>query len=546
MTRKKDNLFELVHSLSPAEKRYFKIFVGADNQHSNKYLELFDLLAKKKEYDEEKLLNLSSYQGNSNRLLVAKNYLFQLLLKYLRSNRKNSTPEMEVMELLLDVQSLYSRQLLHSAKRLIDKARKIAEENDYYDLRFTIGEWQRRLVDLDNNPHHYGEGYENILDHETFVTEQMQINTFYFNQYKKMRFINLREGYIKRGKALDEFMACLKHPQLQDYSYATNTTAQLYFHLCYIEYFYAMREHKNRYEINRRLKALFNKHPVLVRNHPEIHLRSLVAYQLNLLHLGLFTEFEQEIKIFESLEFPPYAHHLKRLRSFECLHLWMYHHYAQGRFKKAIEELVPKVEVYFEFYGHQLIYLDELFLKLEVAWMYIGMGELEKAIEWVVPLEMQVDPKLFSDHYTSHCIILMMVHYELGDAKTVGEAAKRMRDFLQSRRKMSSPEAFIINFFLKASEDLGNQKLQKELLQNFKTELSVLRKYLYVIPIYPIENIIWWVDSQVSNRTLAEVVREKHNELEANRDAVIQNARIEFPGYTDIEFPNFDVGAGAS
>ncbi len=50
----------------------------------------------------------------------------------------------------------------------------------------------------------------------------------------------------------------------------------------------------------------------------------------------------------------------------------------------------------------------------------------------------------------------------------------------------------------------------------------------------------------MSNRTLAEVVREKHNELEANRDAVIQNARIEFPGYTDIEFPNFDVEAGAN
>ena len=539
MTRKKDNLYELVHSLSPAEKRYFKLFVGADGKQGNKYLELFDLLAKQKAYEEDKLLRLPTYRGHANRLQVAKNYLFQLILKYLRSNRKNSTPELEVLELLLDIQSLYQRRLWPAARRLTDKARKIAEENDYYDLRFTIGEWERRLVAVSADPQHYGDSYEAILDRETYVAQQLELNAFYFNRYKKMRFINLREGYIKRGLALDEFMSCLKHPHLQEFSYATNPTAQLYFYLCYIEYFYAMRDHEYRYQINWRLMAHFAKHPVLQRNHPETYLRSLVAYLLNLLDLGRWTAFNRDIEILGQLELPAYAHHLQRLRAFEYLHLRMYEHYAQGRFEEAVAEYVPQVLAYYDQHDHQLIFLDELLLKLEVGWIYIGVGELEKAIEWVVPLEMQIDPKLFADSFTAHCIILMMVHYELGDAKTMRAVAERMRDFLQSRRKMSSPEAFIIDFFLSASEDLGNKSRQRELLQNFRSELAVLRRYLYVVPVYPIENIIWWVYSRVSQRTLAEVVRDRHREVEGNREEFIRRARIEFPGYTDIELPNF-------
>ena len=40
-----DKLFRLVNSLSPAEKRYFRIFIRGKTERDSKYLQLFDAIA---------------------------------------------------------------------------------------------------------------------------------------------------------------------------------------------------------------------------------------------------------------------------------------------------------------------------------------------------------------------------------------------------------------------------------------------------------------------------------------------------------------------
>ena len=52
-----DNLFSLIKSLSPSEKRQFSLYVGRIGVNSDsKFLNLFKVLSKQKRYDEELLL----------------------------------------------------------------------------------------------------------------------------------------------------------------------------------------------------------------------------------------------------------------------------------------------------------------------------------------------------------------------------------------------------------------------------------------------------------------------------------------------------------
>jgi len=46
-----DKLLTLIQSLSKQEKRYFTLFAGANREASN-YIKLFDILSKKKVYDD--------------------------------------------------------------------------------------------------------------------------------------------------------------------------------------------------------------------------------------------------------------------------------------------------------------------------------------------------------------------------------------------------------------------------------------------------------------------------------------------------------------
>ena len=52
----KDDLFQLIRSLSKTEKRYFKIEAGRHSTtNKNNHLRLFDVINEMDEYDEEKI-----------------------------------------------------------------------------------------------------------------------------------------------------------------------------------------------------------------------------------------------------------------------------------------------------------------------------------------------------------------------------------------------------------------------------------------------------------------------------------------------------------
>ena len=63
---------------------------GQGQTGDQKYLKLFDAIARQKEYDEIKLAKKFGYTNNMNGLSVAKNYLFNMILRCLRFSGKSS------------------------------------------------------------------------------------------------------------------------------------------------------------------------------------------------------------------------------------------------------------------------------------------------------------------------------------------------------------------------------------------------------------------------------------------------------------------------
>ncbi|MBL7775253.1 MAG: hypothetical protein JNK89_04580, partial [Saprospiraceae bacterium] len=48
-----DKLYRLVRGLSPAEKRYFRLFIRGKPERDSKYLQLFDAMAAMEPFDDE-------------------------------------------------------------------------------------------------------------------------------------------------------------------------------------------------------------------------------------------------------------------------------------------------------------------------------------------------------------------------------------------------------------------------------------------------------------------------------------------------------------
>src|SRR5688572_33072384 len=110
--KRPQDLFDLIKSLTPAEKGYFKKFVAKGD--GKKYLKLFDAINAQKEYDEEKLKK--KFKKELSNLSAAKHYLFEMVLDATRAFQLNNSYSSQILRLTDQADLLYKRGL-HEAAR---------------------------------------------------------------------------------------------------------------------------------------------------------------------------------------------------------------------------------------------------------------------------------------------------------------------------------------------------------------------------------------------------------------------------------------------
>lgn len=134
----KDSLFELVHSLSAAEKGYI---IKSSKLHSdikeNSTIKIFKIYCGHTQLPDDKaIMHELNYKGNSNKFAVAKNYTYNYVLKVL--TEYHNSPRIEVQRITAKADVLLNKSLYKQALKQLDKAEKQALEFEYFDLLLYI------------------------------------------------------------------------------------------------------------------------------------------------------------------------------------------------------------------------------------------------------------------------------------------------------------------------------------------------------------------------------------------------------------------------
>ena len=104
---------------------------------NNQYLKLFDAIDKQENYDEDDIKKKFAKEKFINQIHVAKNYLYNNILKSLRLYHSDRSKVNELMDILRDVQILYDKSLYKQCRKLLEKAKKLAytyEKHAYFIL----------------------------------------------------------------------------------------------------------------------------------------------------------------------------------------------------------------------------------------------------------------------------------------------------------------------------------------------------------------------------------------------------------------------------
>jgi hypothetical protein len=142
---KRDKLFQLVRSLTKTEKRYFSIYAQLHTKsENNDYLKLFREFERHDTLDETKIKSNLTGERLLEHYAVTKSYLYDLILKAMRSYSKHSEDK-RVLDLIQDVEFLASKGIFDQALQLLFKAREISEEHALLANVDLLLHWEKRI-----------------------------------------------------------------------------------------------------------------------------------------------------------------------------------------------------------------------------------------------------------------------------------------------------------------------------------------------------------------------------------------------------------------
>ncbi len=523
MAQRNDTLYELIKKLTPSEKRYFKLFVkGTSSSDSNKYLQLFDSISRQIKYDEPSLIKKFDYEKNPNSFSVAKNYLTQLILKCLRNYKSDKSLDREIINLMQDAQSLYSRGLFEATQKVIAKGKKLANGARRQELILMLCQWERRLVEEVEDASEYVDHYATIMEAEKKATYSLEVNTALYTQYKKLQFRNLREGFEKRSQNRDLFFQLLQHPLLDEDKPPENPTSLLYYWMCFFEYHWGMRNMDLSFGLSKLINEHFEKYPFLIEFDKESYVACLSNYLLLTLKSGDSREFLRKIEIYKKLKVGKNNHHLQRRKEIEYFNLMMIYYEMTGNYKKAVDELIPQIKTYFATHKHSTIDYEEFLLKNTAAWIFMVNGEPEEAAVWLSYLDHEIDPNAFLAYFIVCRLLLLAVHYTLKNYQLVESIAKSTLRILKSKDRFMSTDAFLFKFFKKAGATDDIKDKQIKLLQQLKEDLETIYLNVDDQPMYRLDGVLAWVDSLLLNKPLLQVIKEKNDQLKvASAEATV-------------------------
>lgn len=143
----REKLFNLVHSLSAIEKKFFGQYARRHvSETETIYLQLFDAITKQPAYDEAKLKKQFQSTSLKKNFHKAKGYLYSLILKSLVIRKSETSAYSYALELLSTVEILCEKQLFSSAQEQLEQVKITCEENEFQELSLAAIRWEEAIA----------------------------------------------------------------------------------------------------------------------------------------------------------------------------------------------------------------------------------------------------------------------------------------------------------------------------------------------------------------------------------------------------------------
>lgn len=506
-----DHLFRLIKSLTTAEKRYFKIFAGRHTiGDKNEYVHLFDAIDKQADYDEGKLIKHFKNSTFGHSPAIAKNRLYETILKSLHAFHADSSVDVELQRLLHSAEILFKKSLYDDSRKILNRAKKLAIKYEKHFTLLEIHRWDKKLIEKDS---YVSNNIEDITEmHKTDQELLGKVNNYIDFWYIKSRLFLLlnKRGKVRDSSELNNFKTIIDNTLLKNEDKALSyETRYLYYHI-YSAYYFGIGDYKNSYTYIRKHLELIEMHAELFEEEPNKYF----AVLSNMIYLCTQLRKFDEIPVYlKKLKEIPKGY-VKKMTEDLSIKLFSSTHSAElslyiqtGAFDKAFD-LVDEIEMGLKKYRNKISKVRVAYFYFNLSIVYFALGDYSGALKWINMLLNDNDIDSSQDIHCIGRIFNLIIHLEIGNNDLIPYTFRSTQRYLSKRKRIYRFESVFLQFINKLSKADSAGEIRNT-FHALRPELQSLVKDPFEKVVFEYFDFITWVEGKYLGIPFREMVIKK-------------------------------------
>lgn len=508
-TTKINTLILLVQSLSKAEKRYFQLYSNLQNGEKS-YLQLFSLICDNIPADQ--IYSCFCEKTDEKSFETAIKHLYRVLMDCLVRLREKQDIQTNIFNYITKAGILFERELLEEAFTELNKAKKLAitYENDPLQLLIRRTEL-KYLSTLD---------FEGISERE-LVNKQMKINdvmkysrntNLHLQLYDILKHRITYKGYVRSDKQKED----LNDLVLSELNLIANSSYQGFepqkLHLLFqATYYLNTGNYKSAIRLYQELITLFEENKHLILN-PPIYYLSAIEGILDSLHVaGLYNEMPFFLTRLKEIEQSDYtAEFLLEVHAllffYELATMLGSGNFTDAKALQDVNEesLLKKIP--------QLNMDTQLRLYLYSGILSLCCGEIvdsRKSMKKIFS-----SGKLFHTFslYKTARLINLLIQAESGNYSFFENEINSIKRNIHYEKQVYATEKLVFRFVM-AYPLPSYEKARNRLWALYKKDISKIRQDKYERQVLKTFDILSWIESKLTGKSLAEVIHGYKNPI---------------------------------
>ncbi len=506
-----ENLFSLIKSLSASEKRQFSLYVGRVGVNSDsKFLNLYKVMSRQKKYDEAEILKSTSI--SKLQLSNVKTHLYKQLLISLRLNPAHQSIPVQIREQLDFAYILYHKGLYQQSLKLLDKVKSLALNYEEKNVAYEILELEK-IIESQYITRSMNNRAETLIKQTEELNRLNLISSKLSNLSLELYSIFLKMGYCRTEEEAQDIKDYFRK-KLPKYDFKElGFKERLWLYKAHLWYSFLIQDFLGCYRYSMKWKDLFVEYEHLIPIHPVSYLKGNHYLLESLFYLNHTDLFEVTLKELEDSLRDPKIPHNDNISALSFLYVYsnkLNLRFMKGEFGDS-DELVEKINQKIAKFKGRIDEHHIMVFYYKIACLYFGDGNNKKCIEFLKKiinnksLEMREDLMCFSR------ILNLVAHYEAGLDYHLDSLVKSTYKFLIKMDDMHEVQKEMIKF-LRNLPDVSPLDIKDEFrklhntLKKFEDHPYERRAFLYL-------DILSWLESNIENRPVKEIITEKFKEL---------------------------------